>query len=73
MNKPLWVDYQNGADYLITIAARAFSRWAERINVAPGLLNDAFISAMAEICSPLPGAALATFNATAGRLKSVYY
>ncbi len=54
VNKPLWVDYQNGAITSLQLQHARFQSWAERLNVAPGLLNDAFISAMAEICSPLP-------------------
>lgn len=70
VNKPLWVDYQNGAITSLQLQHARFQSWAERLNVAPGLLNDAFISAMAEICSPCraPFRYLMRF---AGRLKSV--
>lgn len=70
VNKPLWVDYQNGAITSLQLQHARFQSWAERLNVAPGLLNDAFISAMAEICSPLPGA-VSLLNAIRGQAKSV--
>ncbi|SUG79825.1 nucleotidase [Salmonella enterica subsp. enterica] len=68
VNKPLWVDYQNGAITSLQLQHARFQSWAERLNVAPGLLNDAFISAMAEICSPLPGA-VSLLNAIRGQAK----
>lgn len=55
VNKPLWVDYQNGAITSLQLQHARFQSWAERLKVEPGQLNDAFINAMAEICSPLPG------------------
>jgi 5'-nucleotidase len=56
VNKPLWVDYQNGAITALQLQHQRFDSWAERLSVPPGELNDAFMNAMAEICSPLPGA-----------------
>ena len=56
VNKPLWVDYQNGAITSLQLQHQRFDGWAERLNVPPGELNAAFMNAMAEICSPLPGA-----------------
>ena len=56
VNKPLWVDYQNGAITSLQLQHGRFESWAERLNVEPGKLNEAFINAMAEICTPLPGA-----------------
>ena len=56
VNKPLWVDYQNGAITALQLQHQRFESWAERLNVTPGALNDAFLNAMAEICAPLPGA-----------------
>lgn len=58
VNKPLWVDYQNGAITSLQLQHGRFESWAERLNVEPGKLNEAFINAMAEICTPLPGAFL---------------
>lgn len=56
VNKPLWVDYQNGAITALQLQHQRFDAWAERLKVSPGLLNEAFLNAMAEICAPLPGA-----------------
>ena len=56
VNKPLWVDYQNGAITALQLQHQRFDVWAERLSVTPGSLNDAFLNAMAEICAPLPGA-----------------
>ncbi|MHA1001681.1 pyrimidine 5'-nucleotidase [Leclercia pneumoniae] len=56
VNKPLWVDYQNGAITALQLQHQRFDLWAGRLNVSPGVLNDAFLNAMAEICAPLPGA-----------------
>ena len=56
VNKPLWVEYQDGkisADYLQTTR---FVSWAEKLAVTAHQLNSAFLEAMAEICTLLPGA-----------------
>lgn len=68
VNKPLWVDYQNGAISSLQLQHRRFEGWAERLNVAPGDLNEAFLNAMAEICTPLPGA-VSLLNALQGKVK----
>ncbi|KUV70896.1 pyrimidine 5'-nucleotidase, partial [Escherichia coli] len=65
VNKPLWVDYQNGAITSLQLQHGRFESWAERLNVEPGKLNEAFINAMAEICTPLPGA-VSLLNAIRG-------
>jgi putative hydrolase of the HAD superfamily/5'-nucleotidase len=55
-NKKLWISYQNGeisADYL---QITRFSEWGAKLNIAPKILNDEFLDAMATICEPLPGA-----------------
>ncbi|WPM85328.1 pyrimidine 5'-nucleotidase [Apirhabdus apintestini] len=56
VNKPLWVDYQNGTITALRLQHQRFQRWADRLSVPAGTLNDAFLNAMAEICTPLPGA-----------------
>ncbi|WLI75563.1 pyrimidine 5'-nucleotidase [Kosakonia sp. H02] len=56
VNKPLWVDYQNGAITALQLQHQRFQNWSERLNVPAGSLNDAFLNAMAAICAPLPGA-----------------
>ena len=68
VNKPLWVDYQNGAITSLQLQHQRFTSWAERLNVKPGDLNDAFMNAMAEICAPLPGA-VSLLNALKGKVK----
>ncbi|WP_174509083.1 pyrimidine 5'-nucleotidase [Klebsiella oxytoca] len=68
VNKPLWVDYQNGAITASQLQHQRFDNWAERLSVPPGELNDAFMNAMAEICSPLPGAE-SLLNALHGKVK----
>lgn len=68
VNKPLWVDYQNGAITASQLQVRRFASWAERLNVAPGDLNQAFLNAMAEICTPLPGA-VSLLNALRGKVR----
>ncbi|OOE98056.1 pyrimidine 5'-nucleotidase [Salinivibrio sp. IB643] len=56
LNKPLWVQYQDGEIDAHTLQTERFTRWGERLNVAPATLNQGFLDAMAEICEPLPGA-----------------
>lgn len=56
VNKPLWVDYQNGAITALQLQVQRFESWASRLNVPASDLNSAFLNAMAEICAPLPGA-----------------
>lgn len=57
INKPLWVDYQNGAINALQLQTRRFIGWGEKLSVAPEVLNSGFLAAMAEICQPLDGAA----------------
>ena len=56
VNKPLWVDYQNGTINALQLQHQRFQSWADRLNVGASDLNSAFLNAMAEICAPLPGA-----------------
>ncbi|MGL4269363.1 MAG: pyrimidine 5'-nucleotidase [Plesiomonas sp.] len=56
LNKPLWVEYQNGNITSHDLQTRRFSQWAARLQVTPQILNNAFQQAMAEICTPLDGA-----------------
>ena len=56
VNRPLWVDYQDGRITAQQVQERRFSNWAERLQVSSGSLNSAFLAAMAEICRPLEGA-----------------
>ncbi|MGK8934193.1 pyrimidine 5'-nucleotidase [Pluralibacter gergoviae] len=68
VNKPLWVDYQNGAITSLQLQHMRFESWASRLRVKPGDLNEAFMTAMAEICAPLPGA-VSLLNALKGKVK----
>ena len=56
VNKPLWVDYQNGTITAEQLQTTRFDGWARRLGVAATDLNEAFLLAMAEICTLLPGA-----------------
>src|SRR5690606_8181806 len=68
VNKPLWVDYQNGAITSLQLQRQRFVGWGEQLNVPPAELNDAFMNAMAEICAPLP-CAVSLVNALHGKVK----
>ncbi|MGB7801985.1 pyrimidine 5'-nucleotidase [Buttiauxella sp.] len=68
VNKPLWVDYQNGAISALQLQHQRFQGWSERLSVPAGDLNAAFLNAMAEICVPLPGA-LSLLNALKDKVK----
>ncbi|WP_330982194.1 MULTISPECIES: pyrimidine 5'-nucleotidase [Enterobacterales] len=68
VNKPLWVDYQNGAITSLQLQHQRFESWAARLNVKPDDLNDAFMNAMADICAPLPGA-VSLLNSLQGKVK----
>lgn len=56
VNAPLWVQYQNGVINARTLQVTRFQHWAERLAVTPESLNEGFMTAMASICEPLPGA-----------------
>jgi len=56
INKPLWVDYQNGVINALQLQHQRFQGWADKLQVEAQALNRDFLSAMAEICVPLEGA-----------------
>lgn len=56
VNKPLWVDYQNGVVNAADLKHIRFQAWAEKLQTTTADLNSAFLEAMADICTPLPGA-----------------
>ncbi len=56
VNKPLWVEYQNGKINAQQLQHRRFQPWAEQLQVTAQALNSAFMMAMAEICTPIDGA-----------------
>ena len=68
VNKPLWVEYQNGAITAMQLQLQRFESWAKRLGVLSSELNQAFLSAMADICTPLPGA-VSLLDSLQGRVK----
>ena len=56
VNKPLWVDYQDGKLTAKQLQNTRFEMWAEKIKVSTQQLNSEFLTAMADICTLLPGA-----------------
>ncbi|WP_372768843.1 pyrimidine 5'-nucleotidase [Pseudoalteromonas sp.] len=56
VNKPLWIDYQNGTISAKELQVKRFTLWGDKLDVDPALLNQQFIAAMADICQCLPGA-----------------
>ncbi|QHB32601.1 pyrimidine 5'-nucleotidase [Yersinia canariae] len=56
VNKPLWVDYQDGKISAAELQNTRFEMWAEKLGVTATRLNSEFLVAMADICSLLPGA-----------------
>ena len=68
VNKPLWVQYQNGEISATQLQCQRFQSWAERLDETPKTLNSAFLSAMADICAPLQGAAN-LLNTLRGKMK----
>ena len=56
VNKPLWVDYQNGDITAHQLKHIRFDQWAKKLDTSTAELNRAFLEAMADICTLLPGA-----------------
>ena len=56
VNKPLWVEYQNGTINAEQLQHNRFQGWADKLQLSTKTLNNDFFTAMADICSPLPGA-----------------
>ena len=56
VNKPLWVEYQNGTINAHTLQTQRFVEWGTKLAVNPEQLNHDFLMTMADICEPLPGA-----------------
>ncbi|MCQ8879990.1 pyrimidine 5'-nucleotidase [Pseudoalteromonas shioyasakiensis] len=55
-NKSLWLAYQDNKITPSYLQITRFSEWANKLNVPAQQLNDDFLTAMTEICVPLPGA-----------------
>ena len=68
INLPLWQQYQLGEISSQQLQVNRFEPWAEKLNKTAGALNSAFMQAMADICSPLPGAT-ELINSLQGRVK----
>lgn len=68
INKPLWVDYQNGTIGALQLQHQRFEGWAAKLKVTAGDLNNGFLTAMSEICTPLAGA-VDLLNALKGKVK----
>ena len=56
VNKPLWVEYQNGLITAEQVQCQRFDTWANRLQCSAQDLNSSFIDVMAEICTPIDGA-----------------
>lgn len=56
MNLPLWVDYQDGKITADQLKHTRFESWAKQLDTTTAVLNSAFLNAMADICTLLPGA-----------------
>ena len=68
MNKPLWVDYQNGVITAKQLQDKRFNGWAEKLQTPAHQLNSAYMAALADICVPLEGAT-SLLNALKGRAR----
>ncbi|WP_432464428.1 pyrimidine 5'-nucleotidase [Agarivorans sp. QJM3NY_33] len=68
VNLPLWVDYQAGKISARELQQQRFSQWAAKFGLHPQQLNSAFLNAMADICSLLPGAK-ELLDALSGKVK----
>ncbi|KTD30995.1 haloacid dehalogenase [Legionella moravica] len=68
INKPLWVDYQNGAINAQQLQHRRFAPWADKLEVSAQHLNSTYMAVMAEICTPLDGA-VSLLNAVKGQYQ----
>ena len=56
INLPLWDDYQDGRITAEHLKHVRFKSWAAKLDMTTVELNSAFLAAMADICSLLPGA-----------------
>ncbi|MBJ7538242.1 pyrimidine 5'-nucleotidase [Marinomonas transparens] len=56
LNKPLWVDYQDGRISAEQLQTQRFKQWSERLAISAKELNKQFLDSMADICKALPGA-----------------
>ena len=68
VNQALWRQYQRGEISATELQQRRFLPYAPALGVTPEMLNHAFLTAMAEICQPLPGA-LSLLDRLFGKVK----
>jgi 5'-nucleotidase len=68
INLPLWQQYQQGEISAKQLQVNRFTPWAAKLNTSAAALNSAFMLAMADICTPLPGAT-ELITALKGRVK----
>ena len=55
LNKPLWLQYQEGSITAECLQITRFSEWANKLEISAQYLNSQFLTAMADICAPLLG------------------
>ncbi|MDD1782994.1 pyrimidine 5'-nucleotidase [Enterovibrio sp. ZSDZ35] len=55
VNKPLWIQYQDGEITAKQLQEDRFNVWSERLSISPAELNRLFLDAMADVCQPLEG------------------
>jgi 5'-nucleotidase len=67
-NKALWVEYQNGIITAKELQTQRFGAWAEKLKTSSQILNSAFLTAMAKICTTLDGA-VELLNSLRGNYK----
>lgn len=68
INLPLWQQYQQGDISAKQLQVNRFTPWADKLSTTASALNSAFMQAMADVCTPLPGAA-ELIGALKGRVK----
>ena len=68
VNQPLWVSYQNGDISADQLKRTRFVEWATQLDTTPEELNRSYMTAMADICSLLPGAQ-SLLDALHGKVK----
>lgn len=68
VNKPSWVEYQNGTINAQQLQTQRFVGWADKLHVTPEVLNTGYLTAMSDVCVPLAGA-VNLLNALQGKVK----
>lgn len=68
VNKPLWVQYQNGSISAEQLQHQRFKLWANRLQVSAGDLNSRYMTIMADVCVPLEGADI-LLNSLKGKVR----